>query len=70
MLALLPHFPFMHFVFHVFMLQKYMSNKSYVIALDSMELGPYLIFGEELIVILDRHVRILRIKEIASINVQ
>ena len=43
---------------------------SHVISLDSVELGPDLTFEEEPIAILDRQIRKLRTKEIASVKVQ
>ena len=59
-----------HLVFHVSMLWKYISDESHVLLLDSVELGPDLTFEEEPIAILDRQVRKLRTKEIASVKVQ
>ncbi|XP_015060516.1 uncharacterized protein LOC107006483 [Solanum pennellii] len=59
-----------HPVFHVSMLRKYISDESHVLSLDSVELGPDLTFEEEPIAILDRQVRKLRTKEIASVKVQ
>jgi len=52
------------------MLRKYISDESHVLSLDSVELGPDLTFEEEPIAILDRQVRKLRTKEIASVKVQ
>ncbi|WMV09975.1 hypothetical protein MTR67_003360 [Solanum verrucosum] len=52
------------------MLQKYVSDESYVLSLDSVELGPDLSFEEEPIAILDRQVRKLRTKDNTSIKVQ
>ena len=43
-LALLPSLLAVHPVFHVSMLQKYILNESHVLSLDSVELGPNLIF--------------------------
>ncbi|KAK4729883.1 hypothetical protein R3W88_022871 [Solanum pinnatisectum] len=58
-----------HPVFHVSMLWKYKPDESYVLSLDSVELGPDLYFEEEPIDILDRQVRKLRTKEIALLKV-
>ncbi|XP_055812063.1 uncharacterized protein LOC129881979 [Solanum dulcamara] len=69
-LALPPSLSAVHNVFHIFMLRKYVSDESHVLPLDSVELGPDLTFEEEPIAILDRKVRKLRIKEIASVKVQ
>ncbi|WMV07963.1 hypothetical protein MTR67_001348 [Solanum verrucosum] len=48
---------------------KYIPNESHVLSLDSVELDPELTFEEEPIAILDRQVRKLRTKEIASVKV-
>ena len=69
-LALPPSLSAVHPVFHVSMLRKYIPDESHVISLDSVELGPDLTFEEEPIAILDRQVRKLRTKEIASVKVQ
>ena len=69
-LALPPSLSAVHPVFHVSMLRKYIPDESYVISLDSVELGPDLTFEEDPIAILDRQIRKLRTKEIASVKVQ
>ncbi|XP_027768542.1 uncharacterized protein LOC114074766 [Solanum pennellii] len=69
-LALPPILSAVHPVFHVSMLQKYIPDESHVLSLESLELGPDLTFEEEPIAILDRQVRKLRTKEIASVKVQ
>ena len=69
-LALSPSMLAVHPVFHVSMLQKYIPDESHVISVDSVELGLDLTFEEEPIAILDRQVRKLRTKEIASVKVQ
>ena len=69
-LALPPSLSAVHPVFHVSILQKYIPDESHVISLDSVELGPDLTFKEEPIAILDRQIRKLRTKEIASVKVQ
>ena len=69
-LALPPSLSVVHPVFHVSMLRKYIPDESHVLSLDSVELGPNLTFEEEPIAILDRQIRKLRTKEIASVKVQ
>ena len=69
-LALPPSLSAVHPVFHVSMLRKYIPDESHVISLDSVELGQDLTFEEEPIAILDRKIRKLRTKEIASVKVQ
>ncbi|XP_069149984.1 uncharacterized protein [Solanum lycopersicum] len=69
-LALPPSLSAVHPVFHVSMLRKYISDESHVLSLDSLELGPDLTFEEKPIAILDRQVRKLKTKEIASVKVQ
>lgn len=60
----------MHPIFHVSMLQKYVPDKSRVVPLDLVELGPNLSFMEEPIAILDRQVWNHRPKEIALVKIQ
>ena len=69
-MVLPPNLSAVHPTFHVSMLQKYIPDKSHVLSLDSVELGPYFTFDEDPIAILDRQVRKLRTKEIASVKVQ
>ena len=69
-LALPPSLLAVNPVFHVSTLRKYIPDESHVLSLDSVELGPNLTFEEEPIAILNRHVRKLRTKEIASVKVQ
>ena len=69
-LALPPSLSAVHPIFHVSMLRKYILDESHVLSLDSVELSPDLTFEEEPIAILDRQVRKLRTKEIASVKVQ
>lgn len=59
-----------HPIFHVSMIQKYVSDESHIHFFYLVELGPYLSFEEEPIAILDRQVRKLRTKEIVSVKVQ
>ncbi|XP_059292580.1 uncharacterized protein LOC132046051 [Lycium ferocissimum] len=69
-LALPPGLSGVHPVFHVSMLKKYHSDGSYIIHWDSVLLDENLSYEEEPIAILDRQVRKLRTKEIASVKVQ
>ncbi|XP_069151889.1 uncharacterized protein [Solanum lycopersicum] len=50
--------------------QKYILDESHVLSLDFVELGSNLTFEGQTIAILDRQVRKLRTKEIASMKVQ
>ncbi|XP_059289229.1 uncharacterized protein LOC132042714 [Lycium ferocissimum] len=69
-LALPPGLSSIHQVFHVSMLKKYVSDGSHVIRWDSVMLDENLSYEEESIAILDRQIRKLRPKEIASLKVQ
>ncbi|XP_069145929.1 uncharacterized protein [Solanum lycopersicum] len=69
-LALPPSLSAVHPVFHVSMLQKYISDESHVLSLDYVELGPDLTFEEKPIALLDRQVQKLTTTEIASVKVQ
>ncbi|XP_060170546.1 uncharacterized protein LOC132601481 [Lycium barbarum] len=69
-LALPPGFLGVHPVFHVSMLKKYHLDGFYIIQWDSVLFNENLSFEEELTTILDREVRKLRLKEIASVKVQ
>ena len=69
-LALPPGLSGVNPVFHVFMLKKYHGDGKYIIRWDSILLDDNLSYEEEPIAILDREVRKLRSKEIASIKVQ
>ena len=60
----------MHPVFHVSMLKRYHGDGNYIIRWDSVLLDGNLSFEEEPVAILDREVRKLRSREIASIKVQ
>ena len=60
----------MHPVFHVSMLKGYHGDGNYIIRWDSILLDENLSYEEELVAILDREVRKLRSREIASIKVQ
>ena len=69
-LALPPGLSGVHPVFHVSMLKKYHGDGNYIIRWDSVLLDENLSYEEEPVAILDREVRKLRSKEIASIKVQ
>ena len=60
----------MHPVFHVSMLKRYHGDGNYIIRWDSVLLDENLSYEEEPVAILDREVRKLRSREIASIKVQ
>ena len=59
----------MHPVFHVSMLKRYHGDGNYIIRWDSIFLDENLPYEEEPAAILDREVRKLRLREIASIKV-
>ena len=69
-LALPPGFSGVHPVFHVSMLKRYHGDGNYIIRWDSVLIDENLSYEEEPVAILDREVRKLRSKEIASIKVQ
>ena len=60
----------MHPIFHVSMLKNHHGDGNYIIHWDSILLDEILSYEEDHVVILDREVRKLRSKEIASIKVQ
>ena len=60
----------MHPVFHVSMLKRYHGDGNYIIRWASVLLDENLSYEEEPVTILDREVRKLRSREIASIKVQ
>ena len=69
-LALPPVLSGVHPVFHVSMLKRYHGDGKYIIHWDSVLLDENLSYEEEPVAILDREVRKLRSKEIASKKVQ
>ncbi|XP_070017613.1 uncharacterized protein [Nicotiana sylvestris] len=69
-LALPPRFVGLHPVFHVSMLRRYHGDSSHVLDLSSVQLDKDLSYIEEPVAILDRQVRKLRSKNIASVRVQ
>ncbi|XP_069149036.1 uncharacterized protein [Solanum lycopersicum] len=68
-LALPPGLSGIHPVFHISMLKKYHQGGDHVIQWDSVLLDQNLTFEEESVIILDRQIRKLRSKEIASVKV-
>ena len=60
----------MHPVFHVSMLKRYHGDGNYIILWDSILLDENLTYEEEPVAILDREIRKLISREIASIKVQ
>ena len=69
-LALPPGLSGVHPVFHMSMLKRYHGDGNYIIRWDSVLLDENLSYEEEPVAILDREVRKLRSREIASIKVQ
>ena len=69
-LALPPGLSGVHPVFHVSMLKRYHGDGNYIIRWDSVLLDENLTYEEDSVVILDREIRKLRSREIASIKVQ
>ena len=59
-----------HLVFHVSMLKRYHGDGNYIIRWDLVLLDENLSYEEEPVAILDREVRKLRSRDIASIIVQ
>ncbi|XP_020982544.1 uncharacterized protein LOC110273726 [Arachis duranensis] len=68
-LALPPELSMIHPVFHVSMLRKYLSYPSHVLAPQAIELKEDLSFEEDPVAIVDRQVKKLCSKEIASVKV-
>ncbi|XP_070017322.1 uncharacterized protein [Nicotiana sylvestris] len=69
-LAFLPSLYAVHPVFNVSMLRKYYSDPSHVLDFSTVQLDEDLTCIEEHVAILDRQVRKLRSKDIASVKVQ
>ncbi|XP_070056941.1 uncharacterized protein [Nicotiana tomentosiformis] len=69
-LALPPSLTGVHPVFHVSMFRKYYGGPSYVLDFIPVQLDKDLTYVEELVAILDRQVRKLMSKNIASMKVQ
>ncbi|XP_070023393.1 uncharacterized protein [Nicotiana sylvestris] len=68
-LALPPSLAGVHPVFHVLMLRRYHGDPSHVLDFSSVQLDKDLSYIKELVAILDRQVRKLRSKNIASVKV-
>ena len=68
-LALLPQFAYVHPVFHISLLRKYISDPSHVLAPQSVEVRPDLSYDEIPLRIIDRQVKKFRSKEIALVKV-
>ena len=68
-LALLAELAFVHPVFHVFMLKKCLGDPSSILPIDGLGVGEDLSNEEVPIEILDRQVKRLRNKEIATVKV-
>ncbi|WMV17853.1 hypothetical protein MTR67_011238 [Solanum verrucosum] len=58
-----------HPVFHISMLKKCMGDLSLIIPTESIEINDSLSYGEIPVQILDRQVRKLRTKEVASVKI-
>ncbi|XP_070057954.1 uncharacterized protein [Nicotiana tomentosiformis] len=69
-LALAPSLSAVHPTLHVSMIQKYYGDPSHVLDFSLVQLNKDLTYVEEPMAILDRHVRTLMTKNIASVNVQ
>ncbi|XP_069145175.1 uncharacterized protein [Solanum lycopersicum] len=69
-LALPPRLSGVHPVFHVSMPKRYHVDGNYIIRWDSVLLDENLSYEKEPVAILDRDVRKLRSREIASVKVQ
>ncbi|XP_070007620.1 uncharacterized protein [Nicotiana sylvestris] len=69
-LALAPSLSSAHPIFHVSMLWKYVGDSSHVLDFSTNQLDSDLTYDVELVAILERHVRKLRSKDIASVRVQ
>ncbi|XP_017979886.1 PREDICTED: uncharacterized protein LOC108662810 [Theobroma cacao] len=68
-LALPPDLSNIHTVFHVSMLRKYNPDPSHVIRYKTIQLQDDLTYEEQLVAILDKQVKKLRSKDVASVKV-
>ncbi|XP_017974468.1 PREDICTED: uncharacterized protein LOC108661549 [Theobroma cacao] len=68
-LALSPGLSNIHPVFHVSMLRKYNPDPSHVIRYETIQLKDDLTYKEQPVAILDRQVKKLRSKDVASVKV-
>ncbi|XP_070035396.1 uncharacterized protein [Nicotiana tomentosiformis] len=69
-IALPPTLSAFHLVFHVSMLRKYHGDPSHVLDFSSIQLDKDLSYVKESVATLDKQVRKLRSKNIASVKVQ
>ena len=68
-LALPPEHSSVHPVFHMSMLRKYLSDESHVLQPQVVKVDSQMSYIEEPIVVVDRQVRKLHLKEIPSVKV-
>ncbi|XP_054781997.1 uncharacterized protein LOC129289231 [Prosopis cineraria] len=68
-LALPPELVGIHPVFHVSMLRKYLYDPSHVVETQKVQINEDLTYEEVPVAILDRQIKKLRLKEIASVKV-
>ncbi|KAJ8749273.1 hypothetical protein K2173_018753 [Erythroxylum novogranatense] len=69
-LALPPHLSYVHPVFHISMLRKYIPDPSHVLQTPEVNIAENLSYEEIPVAIIDRQIRKLRNKEITMIKVQ
>ena len=68
-LALSPELSMIHPVFHVSMLCKYLPDLSHVLSSPAIQLDENLSYEEELVVIVDKQVKKLCLKEVYVVKV-
>ncbi|XP_075111346.1 uncharacterized protein LOC107794075 [Nicotiana tabacum] len=68
-LELPPEMSFVHLVFHVSMLKKVVGDSSTIVPIEAIEVNEELSYEEISVAILDKQVRKLRNKEVASVKV-
>ena len=59
-----------HDVFHVSMLRKYVANPSHIVDYEPLQINENLSYGEQLVEILAREVKLLRNRGVALVKVQ
>ena len=69
-LALPPHMSQVHPVFHISMLQMYVSKPAHILPVQDVNVEEDITYREEPVAIVDRQIRRLRNKEIAMVKVQ
>ena len=69
-LALPPWMSQVHPIFHVSMLQKYVSDPTHILLVQDISVGEDVTYEEEPIAIIDRETRRLRNKDITMVKVQ